>query len=138
MIHVVIATDSQVVADEVRSVLPAADFEVEVLTEGREVTRRAKISPPDFAIVDFQIGSMGGMAVCLDLRLEASGGRLPEIPTLLLLDRRADVFLARRSQAHGWLIKPLDPIRLRKAVRAILDGERYEDGSYAPHPVCVN
>ena len=40
----------------------------------------------------------------------------------MLLDREADVFLARRSEADGWLVKPLDAFRLRRAATAILDG----------------
>ena len=39
----------------------------------------------------------------------------------MLLDRRPDVFLARRSGAEGWLVKPLDPIRLRRATAALLE-----------------
>jgi DNA-binding NarL/FixJ family response regulator len=54
------------------------------------------------------------------------------VPVLFLLDRRADVFLARRADADGWVIKPTDPIRLRRAVRTILAGDRYEDESYRP------
>ena len=70
---------------------------------------------PTSSIVDLQMGNMGGMAVCLELRLEESYGNLPHVPVLMLLDRRPDVFLARRSGAEGWIVKPLDPIRLRKA-----------------------
>ena len=55
----------------------------------------------------------------------------------MLLDRRADVFLARRSGAEGWLLKPLDPIRLRRAVAALLAGGTYHDDSYLPSPVLV-
>ena len=87
---------------------------------------------PEIAVVDLQIGNMGGMAVCLDLRLEESGGRVPHVPVLMLLDRRADVFLARRSAAEGWLVKPLDPIRLRRAIDAVLAGGEYHDNSYLP------
>ena len=47
------------------------------------------------------------------------------MPVLMLLDRRPDVFLARRSGAEGWLVKPLDPLRLRRAVTALLDGGTY-------------
>ena len=50
----------------------------------------------------------------------------------MLLDRRPDVFLARRSGAEGWLVKPLDPIRLRRATTALLAGGPYYDESYAP------
>ena len=51
---------------------------------------------------------------------------------LLLLDRRADVLLARRSGAEGFVIKPIDPLRLRRATAALLEGGRYEDSSQQP------
>jgi DNA-binding response OmpR family regulator len=92
---------------------------------------------PDLVILDFQIGNMGGMATCLDLRLEESAGRLRHIPVLMLIDRRPDVFLARRSAADGWLIKPLNPIKLRKAVYELLVGRTYFDDSFQPQPVLV-
>jgi hypothetical protein len=56
------------------------------------------------------------------IRLEESGGRLPHLPVLMLLDRVADLFLARRSHADGWLVKPLDAFRLRRASDALLAG----------------
>ena len=129
---ILIASDSPSVLAEVESVLHARDHDVVTVTSGAEVRSAAKTESPDLAVFDFQIGSMGGVAACLDLRLEHSGGRLPAIPVLLLLDRRADVFLARRSGAQGFLLKPLDPIRVRKAVTKLLAGENYEDASFAP------
>ena len=74
-------------------------------------------------VLDLQIGNMGGIATCLHLRHEAGADRLPEVPVLMLLDRDADVFLARRSGADGWLVKPLDAFSLRTAATAILDGD---------------
>jgi DNA-binding response OmpR family regulator len=62
------------------------------------------------------------------LRLDESGGRIAHVPVLMLLDRKADVHLARRSDAEGWLIKPLDPLRLRKAATTILEGGTYTEG----------
>ena len=90
---------------------------------------------PDLVIVDMQMGNMGGMAVCLELRLQESYDAIDHIPVLMLLDRRPDVFLARRSGAEGFLVKPLDPVRLRTAVRALLRGEEYEDTSLTPATV---
>ena len=40
----------------------------------------------------------------------------------MLLDRAADVLLARRSGADGWVVKPLEAFALRQAATAILDG----------------
>ena len=55
-------------------------------------------------------------------------GRLPHHHRcLMLLDRDADVFLARRSEAEGWMIKPLDAFRLRKAAKALLAGGEFTD-----------
>ena len=36
-------------------------------------------------VLDLQIGNMGGMATCLDLRLEESADRLPHVGVLMLL-----------------------------------------------------
>ena len=70
---------------------------------------------------------MGAIAVTMDLRNEESGGRIEHVPVLMLLDRQADVFLARNSGVDGWLVKPLDPLRLQKAIAAVMNGGSYED-----------
>jgi DNA-binding response OmpR family regulator len=71
---------------------------------------------------------MGAMAVTMDLRLDHSDGRSPMVPVLMLLDRIADVHLAKRSGAQGWLIKPLDSLRLRRATDAIVAGKNWHEG----------
>jgi DNA-binding response OmpR family regulator len=63
---------------------------------------------------------MGGVATALDLRLEAAAGRVPDVSILLLLDREADRFLAKRASADGELIKPFDAGMLRRAAKQIL------------------
>lgn len=126
--HVLIATDAQWVLDEVTAALGSASTTFEVVTDGREVARRVAQRAPDIAILDLQIGTMGGMAVTMDLRLDHSSGALPNVPVLMLLDRSADIHLARRSGADGWLIKPLDALRVRRAVRVICDGGTFTEG----------
>ena len=97
-------------------------------------TARRAGEPFDVGIFDLQIGSMGGMAVTMAMRLDASSGRLPHVPVLMLLDRVADVFLARRSGADGWIVKPLDPLRLRRAVRAVVAGGTLPRGPPGARP----
>lgn len=104
-------------------------IEVDTGDKVREVATREE---PDLVIADMQVGNMGGVAICMDLRLEESGGRIPRTEVLLVMDRRADVFLARRCGADGFLVKPLNPLRIRQAARALLDGERFEDDSNRP------
>jgi hypothetical protein len=38
------------------------------------------------------------------------------------------VHLARRSGANGWIIKPLDALRLQRAANAVASGESWHDG----------
>jgi DNA-binding response OmpR family regulator len=131
-VHILIATDAQWVLNEVQAALDSPSTTFEVVTNGRDVARRVKEQLPDIAILDLQVGSMGGMAITMDLRLDESGGTLPHVPILMLLDRTADVHLARRSGADGWTIKPLDALRLRKAVAAIAAGGCYAEGIPVP------
>jgi len=132
---VLIASDAPWVREDVKSVLDSSQDTVREVTRGQHVLPAVLERTPDLAVVDLQIGKMGGMATVMDLRLEEGAGRLDHVPVLMLLDRRADVFLARRSGAEGFLIKPLDPMRLSRAVRAVLAGGTYEDPAYAPETV---
>jgi DNA-binding response OmpR family regulator len=84
---------------------------------------------PQLVVLDLQIGNMGGMATCMSLRLDAGAGRLPHVAIMMLLDRADDVFLAKRSEADGWLIKPLDAFRLRRAATALLGGGEFKESS---------
>lgn len=137
MPEIVVATDSQSLFDEIRSVLEDPERRVRWVRRGEDVREDLNARPADLVIADMQIGAMGGVAVALDVKLEADAGRLEPCPVLLILDRRPDVFMARRSGAEGWVLKPLDPIRLRTAVAALLAGGTWHDASFTPQPVLV-
>lgn len=130
--EVLIASDARWVVEEITAALSSVDDTVREVSRGQDVLPAVAEQTPDIAVIDLQIGRMGGMATCLDLRLEEGAGRLPRVPVLMLLDRRPDVFLARRAQAEGWLVKPLDALRVRKAITTVLNGGSYEDDSYRP------
>ena len=126
--HILLATDAQWVLDEVHAALGTPETSLVVCSDGRDVSKAIKQRTPDLAVLDLQCGSMGAMAVTMDLRLDHSDGRAPSVPVLMLLDRVADVHLAKRSGAQGWLIKPLDSLRLRRAANAVAAGEVWHEG----------
>ena len=134
---ILVASDAPTLRQEIEAVISGPDIEVRAVRSGPEVVSFVADESPDLVIVDMQMGNMGGMAVCLELRLQESYDAIDHIPVLMLLDRRPDVFLARRSGAEGWLVKPLDPLRLRRAVAALLDDETFADDSFTPVPVLV-
>jgi len=125
---VILATDADWLVDDVVAALGGPETTFTHCRDGRSVVGVVKARTPDLVILDVQSGTMGGVAVTMDLRLDESGGTLPHVPILMLLDRAADIHMARRSGADGWLIKPLDPLRLRRASKAIAGGGCFAEG----------
>ncbi len=123
MTEVLIATDADAVFAEVEAALVDETTSIVRVRKGQDVAGAVADAPPDLVILDLQIGNMGGIAACLHLHHEAGAGRLPAVPVMMLLDRQADVFLARRSGANGWVVKPLDAYSLRKVATAVLEGQ---------------
>jgi DNA-binding response OmpR family regulator len=119
-VHILVATDADYVLHDITAALGGPDVSFTVCRNGRDVTDVVKARTPDLVVLDLQIGSMGGMAVTMGLRLDESSGALPNVRVLMLLDRKADIHLAKRCAADGYLVKPLNPLSLKRAARAIL------------------
>ena len=135
MPDVLVATDSDFVYDDIAAALDAPETTFRRVRRGYDVLPAVLDRAPDLVVLDLSIGNMGGMATAMNLRLEAGAGRIDPVPVLMLLDRQADVFLARRSNADGWLVKPLDPIRVRKAAVAVMAGQEYHETMFVSPPV---
>lgn len=123
MSTIVVAADAKWVRDLVKSACTAPGQEVVEVTRGQDVRDTVGTLRPDLVVLDMQIGNMGGVAVAIDLRLESSAGRIPATSVLLLLDREADRFLAKRADADAELVKPVDPGTLRRTVESLLARE---------------
>jgi len=132
--NVLLVTDADWIHDEVDAALADADTTVLRVRSGREAIPAVAEHEPVLVILDLQIGNMGGFATCMNLRQEEGAGRLKTRPILMLLDRHDDLFLAHRSDADGWLIKPVDAFRLRKAAEALRTGYTWFEGAEAPAP----
>jgi DNA-binding response OmpR family regulator len=120
MSTILVAAEAKWVRDLVKSACLASDQQVVELTRGQDVRDQVGDIAPDVVVLDLQIENMGGIAVAIDLRLEASAGRIPDTSILLLLDREADRFLAKRADADFVLVKPVDPGTLRRVVDMLL------------------
>jgi DNA-binding response OmpR family regulator len=126
--RVLLATDADWIHEEVDASLAGDDIEVLRVRQGHDVLPAVHQLEPDLVVLDLQIGNMGGMAACMNIRLDESVGRLDHVPVLMLLDRDVDSFLASRADADGWVVKPLDAFRLRRAATALLGGGTYTEG----------
>jgi DNA-binding NarL/FixJ family response regulator len=134
---ILLASDLASLRRELETMLAGPDVMIEEAATGPETIARVQRGEVDLVIADLQIGAMGGMAITMELHNLESYGDIEPVPVLMLLDRRPDVFLARRAGADGFVVKPLDPQRVRRAVRALLRGESYDDESLRPATVRV-
>jgi len=124
---ILLATDADWILEEVDAALADASTTVYRVRAGIDVLEAITQVTPDLVIIDEQIGNMGGIATCMAIRNAEGMDVIPITAVLLLLDRAHDVFQVQRCDADGYLIKPLDSLRLRKASDALLAGEAYAD-----------
>lgn len=109
-----VVADGSWVTNEVRSALSTGSWQIEEINDSRTVTDRLEESRVDAVIIDMQVGSKGGMAVVRSIRQDTDPADRPRM--ILLLDRSADEFLARRAGADAAVLKPFDAPELRKAL----------------------
>ena len=117
---VLLATTEDHIFQEISASL-SKNHQIVRVSEGSKVLKTLIATNPVLVILDLQIGNMGGMATSLDLRLEQRAGRIPNQKILLLLDRQADEFLGKRSEADCWIVKPVDPLSLSQQVDELIN-----------------
>jgi DNA-binding response OmpR family regulator len=128
MATILLATDANWIFDQVDAALSDEQTDVFRVRRGIDVIPAIRELDADLVILDLQIGNMGGMATCMDIRNEEGADRLPITAVLMLLDRGADLFLAQRAEADGWIFKPLDAFRLRRAATTLIEGYSWYEG----------
>lgn len=123
MSTVLVAADGGWLRNQLHTALAGPGQTVLEVERGQDVRDAVATHKPDLVVLDLQIGNMGGFATALDLHLEASAGRLPDVPIVLLLDRECDRFLAKRADVDAVVVKPLDAGVLRRTIKRVLTDE---------------
>ena len=80
---IIVAADGAWVRDQVKMAFTASGQEVIEVMRGQDVRDTVARESPDLVVLDLQIANMGGIAVAIDLHLEASAGRAPRVPVSL-------------------------------------------------------
>ena len=119
MPKVLVVADTPWVTNDVHAALGLPGFEMQDHADPRTIAEAITEFGPDLAIIDLQVAAMGGMAMTRALKQAAYSSGSGELPVILLLDRSADEFLAKRAAADSWLVKPFTAADLRDAVAAV-------------------
>ena len=122
MTRVLVVADEAWARNDVHAALTTPDYELTDHEDPATVAGTVADGDFDAVVVDLQVSSMGGMAVTRSVRENNTVRGNDDTPVVLLLDRAADQFLAGRSGAAAWVVKPFTAQELRGAV----------DGALAP------
>ncbi len=115
-LRIVVIADEAWARNEVQTALTEPDYTLINHTDPATAVDVVVAEAPDAVVVDLQIASMGGMAVARELHQQAALAKRGEVPVVLLLDRAADSFLAKRAGVAAWVTKPFSAHDLRTAV----------------------
>ena len=121
---VVVYSDDAAVREQVRTALgrrPAGDLgriEYVELDQGHQVVARVDQGGVDLVVLDGEAWPTGGMGLAKQMKDELRD--CP--PTLLLVARKVDAWLATWSQADGVVAHPLDPVEITGVVAGLLRG----------------
>ncbi|MCB1245948.1 MAG: hypothetical protein KDB69_01630 [Acidimicrobiia bacterium] len=114
MTTILLVTDAASVRSRVHSNLGGTEVTIIDHTDPRTAAATAYELGVDQVVVDMQVGSMGAMAVARAVRAHTDPDGA--IPVTILLDRKADKFLAKRAGAVNWVEKNGPASDLRTAV----------------------
>ena len=120
MAAIMLIADDEWVRNDVSASIVDPSTTLTVLGDPNEVTAAAGDRRFDLYAVDMQIASTGGMATVRLLRDAMFRDEIERAPIVLLLDRSADVFLAKRAGAEAYLIKPFTSQQLREVMSHLL------------------
>lgn len=100
---VLVVSDDPLLREEARYGFP--EDAICFASDSRDALRMIEDRLPQVVVVDLQTGSAGGFNLIRSLRQHE---RTRDIPTLLLLERPQDSWLARQAGASGVRVKPLE------------------------------
>lgn len=120
MPNVLLVADAEWVRNDIEAAITDPTSSVTVLDDPTAAGAVAGQASFDLIVVDMQVRSMGGMAIVRLLRDAMATHDIEPAPILLLLDRAADAFLAKRAGASAHLIKPISAQAFRRIVDSLI------------------
>jgi two-component system response regulator MprA len=118
--RIMVIADEAWARDNVHAALTEPDFTLVDHSDPATARDALVAEKPVAVVIDLQVGNMGGMAIARELHQQSALKGEDEIPVVLLLDRAADSFLAKRAGVAAWVTKPFGSHDIRTAVEHAL------------------
>jgi two-component system alkaline phosphatase synthesis response regulator PhoP len=124
MSRILVVEDEEGIALSLQTDLQLEGYDVEVVGDGLEASRRAREAHFDLIVLDIMLPGKDGFEICRDLR--GTGSKVP-ILMLTAKAQEAEKVLGLELGADDYVTKPFSALELRARIKALL--RRSEDAT---------
>ena len=130
-ISIMITDDHSMIREGLKSLLELDD-DIKVIAEavdGRDCLDKLDVYKPDVLLLDINMPNMNGLEVLKELKARKS-----KVKVLVLTVHNETEYLMKSVDIgiNGYVLKESESAELKKAIRAIMDGETYIQPSLIP------
>lgn len=130
-ISIMITDDHSMIREGLKSLLELDD-DIKVIAEavdGRDCLDKLDVYKPDVLLLDINMPNMNGLEVLKELKAHKS-----KVKVLVLTVHNETEYLMKAVDIgiNGYVLKDSESAELKKAIRAIMDGETYIQPSLIP------
>lgn len=119
---ILIIDDDKGVIEVISNILTGQNYEVVSALDGKEGLEQVKNESPDLIVLDIRMPSMNGYEFIRTLRADLGSAGQPMIPVIILTAKEEMEEVFRMEGAKGYLVKPVDPVKLTKKIEECLSG----------------
>jgi DNA-binding response OmpR family regulator len=122
--RIIVVDDDREIQEIIAFVLARHGFDVEVISNGRQLHRLLTLQLPDLIILDVMMPGEDGYHICRNLREDPM---TKHIPVMMITAHAEDIYERISSDlgAVQHMTKPFHPLELAQTVRDILEVESY-------------
>lgn len=102
---ILIADDDQGILDAIQLMLQIADYDVDVVKEGKKVVSRIRDTKPDLLLLDLWMSGVNGVDVCNEIRRNKE---MKDLPVILVSANSEIKKNAARAVFNDYIAKPFD------------------------------
>jgi DNA-binding response OmpR family regulator len=126
MRKILVIDDDVGIRDVLARVLKTREYDVSFAEDGLEGLEKAEEIGPDLILLDVQMPRMNGLSLC---HLLKKGHKTAKIPVLFVTSdgTLGTVEDALKEGANGYIVKPIDFVRLTEKIEALFKTTREDE-----------
>jgi CheY-like chemotaxis protein len=118
---ILVIDDDKGTVEVIKNILVGQNYQVVIAYDGKEGLEQVRSKKPDLIVLDVRMPSMNGYEFVRTLRAETSSAGKIMVPVIVLTAKEKMEEVFRLEGAKGYLVKPVDPIKLTQKIEECLN-----------------